>query len=391
MKFISRSPSRRTGRRPRCRRRGQCGDEAAPVARRHGQPVRHHAALVGGSLPQQARAAARRALLTGKTHLRLLCLAAARADCLTGPSGPDPPCGGVRRRRTGHRGAVHGHRNGAFNVTDTTGLELLTVPGGQAVSVAWTGSGYTIKQGTQALNSPLPSASSRRRHCPRSPGPPNLCAAISRRRSRPTTPPSSGAACGLWSQSRHRGLRQRHRRGIGGVAHRGYKALAVAYRTYALVTQQKHRADSTWGEPFDLGSSTDWVAPYTGANQIYSACIARPSARSSRRASKPPPARLSPTTASPARHAVLLALRWPHPQWAEVWHGNDHPWLYQRGLIPDSNGEQLLGHGVGMPLRAPSNAPRLVGPTTKIRATSTPACASPRFGRLRTSISRANA
>ena len=144
-------------------------------------------------------------------------------------------------------------------------------------------------------------------------------------------------------------------KGIGeepeGLAPEAYKALAVAYRTYALSTLQRHRADAGWGEPFDLGSSTDWVAPYTGANQIYSGYHREtigPLLTQGEQATSGQVVTYS--------GAVAVTPYYSHSDgrtrsWAEVWHGSDHAWLVSVA-DPDSNGMSLLGHGVGMPLRS---------------------------------------
>jgi peptidoglycan hydrolase-like amidase len=144
-------------------------------------------------------------------------------------------------------------------------------------------------------------------------------------------------------------------KGIGeepeGLAPEAYKALAVAYRTYGLSTLQRHRADSSWGEPFDLGSSTDAVQPYTGANQIYSGYH--------RETTGPLLTQGEQATSGQVvtyNGAVAITPYYSHSDghtrsWAEVWHGNDHPWLVSVA-DPDSNGQALLGHGVGMPLRS---------------------------------------
>lgn len=144
-------------------------------------------------------------------------------------------------------------------------------------------------------------------------------------------------------------------KGIGeepeGLPAEAYKALAVAYRTYALATQQRHRADAAWGEPFDLGSSTNAVQPYAGANQIY--------AGYHRETLGPLLTQGEQATAGQVvtyNGAVAITPYYSQSDghtrsWAEVWHGNDHPWLVSVP-DPDSNGKPLLGHGVGMPLRS---------------------------------------
>ena len=144
-------------------------------------------------------------------------------------------------------------------------------------------------------------------------------------------------------------------KGIGeepeGLPAEEYKTLAVAYRTYGLVTQQRHRADAKWGEPFDLGSSTQWVAPYTGANQIYSGYH--------RETIGPLLTQGEQATAGQVmtyNGQLAITPYFSHSDghtrsWADVWHGDGYPWLVSVA-DPDSSGLALLGHGVGMPLQS---------------------------------------
>ncbi len=241
--------------------------------------------------------------------------------------------------------------NGPFTAGDATGRQLASVPAGQVATVTASGPGaYTLSVNGQNLTSSNPIRFT----------------------------PSGGTILNdpdLPSYNRdYRGVLEAnfstksnklwlidelpledYVKGIGeepeGLSPEAYKALAVAYRTYALSTLQRHRADSSWGEPFDLGSSTDAVAPYTGANQIF--------AGYHRETIGPLLSQGTDATAGQVvtyNGAVVVTPYYSHSDghtrsWAEVWHGSDHPWLVSVA-DPDSNGMSLLGHGVGMPLQS---------------------------------------
>ncbi|HUZ76108.1 MAG TPA: SpoIID/LytB domain-containing protein [Chloroflexota bacterium] len=144
-------------------------------------------------------------------------------------------------------------------------------------------------------------------------------------------------------------------KGIGeeteGDPPEAYKAFAVAYRGYALSTQQRHKADPNWKEPFDLGSSSVYVAPYTGANQIYTG--------EHRETLGPDLTQGEQATWGQVvtyNGKVAVTPYFSHSDghtrgWQQVWGGTAHPWLISVA-DPDSNGEALLGHGVGMPLQS---------------------------------------
>jgi len=146
-------------------------------------------------------------------------------------------------------------------------------------------------------------------------------------------------------------------KGIGeeseGLPAEEYKALAVAYRSYALSTLQRHRSDGSWGEPFDLGSSTQWVAPYAGSNQIYAGYHRETLGPLLTQGEQATSGQVATYNGQVAVTPYYSHSDGHTRSWAEIWHGSDHPWLVSVP-DPDSNGLALLGHGVGMPLRSVS-------------------------------------
>jgi hypothetical protein len=241
--------------------------------------------------------------------------------------------------------------SGPFTAVDTSGRQLATVQPGQTASVTANGpSGYTLNAAGQTTGSSvairfMPSGGT----ILSDPDLPSYA-----RDFRGVLEASfSTKSNKLWLIDEL--PLEDYVKGIGeepeGLAPEAYKALAVAYRTYALSTQQRHRGDAAWGEPFDLGSSTDAVQPYTGANQIY--------AGYHRETIGPLLTQGEQATAGQVvtyNGAVAVTPYYSHSDghtrsWAEVWHGTDHPWLVSVP-DPDSNGEAMLGHGVGMPLRS---------------------------------------
>jgi hypothetical protein len=240
--------------------------------------------------------------------------------------------------------------NGPFTVGDASGRTIFSASAGQAVNVTWNGSSYDLKLGSQTANSSLP---------------PRFTASGGTILSVPDLPTYnrdyrglieavySTKSSKLWLVNEL--SLEDYVKGIGeepeGLAPEAYKALAVAYRTYGLATLTNHRNDPKWQEPFDLGSSTTSVAPYNGANQVY-AGEHRETIGSL----------LTQGTNATAGQVLMydgkvaITPYYSHSDgrtraWSEVWHGNDHPWLISVP-DPDSNGEQLLGHGVGMPLQS---------------------------------------
>ena len=241
--------------------------------------------------------------------------------------------------------------NGPFTAVDASGRQLATLQPGQTASVTSTG------PGSYALNAagPLVSSSAPIRFMPAGGTiliDPDL-PSYSRDFRGVLEANFSTKSNKLWLIDEL--PLEDYVKGIGeepeGLPAEAYKALAVAYRTYALSTMQRHHGDAGWGEPFDLGSSTDAVQPYTGANQIYSGYH--------RETIGPLLTQGEQATLGQVvtyNGAVAITPYYSHSDghtrsWAEVWHGNDHPWLVSVP-DPDSNGETMLGHGVGMPLRS---------------------------------------
>jgi hypothetical protein len=248
--------------------------------------------------------------------------------------------------------AAHISGSVAFNAVDTSGRQLMSVPAGQTVQVSSGGPGnYAVTFGTQVVTSTNPV-----RLAPAGDGTLKVAELPSYAQEFRGTLEAdySAKSSKLWIVD-ELGLED-YVKGIGeeteGLPAEAYKTFAIAYRTYGLVTQQSHRSQGArWGEPFDLGSSTQWVAPYTGANQIYSGYHREtigPMLTQGQQA----------TAGQVATYNGQLAITpyYSHSDghtrsWAEVWHGDDHPWLLSVA-DPDSNGLALLGHGVGMPLQS---------------------------------------
>jgi peptidoglycan hydrolase-like amidase len=241
--------------------------------------------------------------------------------------------------------------NGSFTAGDATGRQLASVPAGQTATVTASGpTNYTLNVAGQNIASSIPI---------------RFTAAGGAILSDPDLPAYARDFRGVLeanfsAKSNKLWLidelpLEDYVKGIGeepeGLTSEAYKALSVAYRTYGLSTLQRHRADSGWGEPFDLGSSTEWVAPYNGANQIFSGYH--------RETIGPLLSQGADATAGQVvtyNGAVVVTPYYSHSDghtrgWAEIWHGNDHPWLISVA-DPDSNGMALLGHGVGMPLQS---------------------------------------
>ncbi|MBV8087402.1 MAG: hypothetical protein JO247_21535 [Chloroflexi bacterium] len=240
--------------------------------------------------------------------------------------------------------------NGPFTVSDATGRQFFSASAGQIVNVTWNGSSYDLRYGTQVANSGLPP-----RFAP-APGTildtPDLPASYRDYRGVIEADYSTKSSK-LWLVNEL--PLEDYVKGIGeepeGFTPEAYKALSVSYRTYALATLTNHRNDPSWKEPFDLGSSTTQVTPYNGANQIY--------AGQHRETAGPLLTQGANATTGQVlmyNGAVAITPYYSHSDgrtrsWSEVWHGNDHPWLISVP-DPDSNGEQMLGHGVGMPLQS---------------------------------------
>lgn len=241
--------------------------------------------------------------------------------------------------------------NGPFTATDTSGRQIGALQAGQPASVTATGPGsYSVNLAGQISTSGLPIRFL-----------PNGGTILAD----PDLPPYARDFRGVLEANYSTKTNklwlvdelslEDYVKGIGeepeGLAPEAYKALAVTYRSYALATLQRHRGQPSWGEPFDLGSSTDAVAPYTGSNQIYSGYH--------RETLGPLLTQGEQATAGQVvtyDGTVAVTPYYSHSDghtrsWAEVWHGSDHPWLV--GVAdPDSNGQTMLGHGVGMPLRS---------------------------------------
>ncbi|MHB8618726.1 MAG: SpoIID/LytB domain-containing protein, partial [Chloroflexota bacterium] len=246
---------------------------------------------------------------------------------------------------------IHIGANGPFNVTDTSGRQLFGGSTGQSFTVAaTTPSSYVVSFNGQNITSALPVEAV------------PVGSTILQELDLPALFQSYRGAIEAVYSTKSNNLWEVNQlsledyvKGIGeepeGLPAEAYKVLSVAYRTYALAVQQRHQHDPAWGEPFDLGSSTQWVEPYTGANQIY--------AGEHRETLGPLLTRGEQATFGQVvtyNGAVAITPYYSHSDghtrsWAEVWHGNDHPWLVSVP-DPDSNGLQLLGHGVGMPLRS---------------------------------------
>ncbi len=256
---------------------------------------------------------------------------------------PNPAAGGVA--------TVNATANGPFAVFDTSGRQLMSLQGGQQASVSSSGPGsYTLSANGQTVASALPI-----RLAP-SPGvfmhSMDLPAIQQDYRGVLETDFSSKTNK-LWLID-ELGIED-YVKGIGeepeGLPPEVYKTFAVAYRTYALSTQQRHQSDPNWKEPFDLGSSTDAVAPYNGANQIYTG--------QHRETLGPLLTQGEQATAGQVvtyNGSIAVTPYFSHSDgrtrsWEEVWHGSDHPWLVSVP-DPDGAGQTLLGHGVGMPLRS---------------------------------------
>jgi len=240
--------------------------------------------------------------------------------------------------------------SGPFTAADTSGKQLLSVPPGQTVAITWTGSGYNLQLGSQTITSNLPVRFSPSGSTILSePDLPTYARDFRGVLEADYSPVSSK----LWIVDELN--LEDYVKGIGeeseGLPAEAYKTLAVAYRTYALSTQQRHRADSSWKEPFDLASSTTWVQPYSGANQIY--------AGQHRETLGPLLTQGEQATAGQVvtfDGQLAITPYFSHSDghtrsWAEVWHGNAHPWLVSVP-DPDSSGLAMLGHGVGMPLQS---------------------------------------
>ena len=241
--------------------------------------------------------------------------------------------------------------SGPFSAADASGKQLASVPAGQTATVVSSGPGsYMLNINGQNIGSALPIRFT-----------PGAGATLSG----PDLPTYArdfrGALEANFSAKSNKLWLidelplEDYVKGIGeepeGLTPEAYKALSVAYRTYALSTLQRHRGDSGWGEPFDLGSSTEFVAPYAGANQIYSGYH--------RETLGPLLTQGEQATSGQVvtyNGAVAVTPYFSHSDghtrsWAEVWHGNTHPWLVSVA-DPDSNGLALLGHGVGMSMRS---------------------------------------
>ncbi len=241
--------------------------------------------------------------------------------------------------------------SGAFSVVDASGKQLASVPAGQTATVTSSGPGnYTLNVNGQNIASGLPIRFN--------PAPGTILSA-------PDLPSYardfrgvleanfSAKSNKLWLVNEL--PLEDYVKGIGeeseGLPAEVYKTFAVDYRSYGLSTLQRHRSDANWGEPFDLGSSTEWVAPYTGANQIYSGYHREtigPLLTQGQQA----------TTGQVVTYNGAVAVTPYYTQsdghtrsWAEVWGGNGRPWLVSVA-DPDSNGMPLKGHGVGMPMRS---------------------------------------
>jgi Stage II sporulation protein len=242
--------------------------------------------------------------------------------------------------------------SGPFTATDASGRQLASFQGGQTVSVASAGpGGYALKAG-QPINSSLPI-----RFVPSGgtilsePDLPSYTHDF-----RGTLEVNfSAKSSKLWVIDEL--PLEDYVKGIGeepeGLPNEEYKTLAVAYRTYALSTLQRHRGDSAWGEPFDIGSSTQWVAPYVGSNQIFAGYHRETLGPLLTQGEQATIGQIATYNGQVAVTPYYSHSDGRTRSWAEVWHGNDHPWLVSVP-DPDDNGQTMLGHGVGMPLRSVS-------------------------------------
>jgi len=241
--------------------------------------------------------------------------------------------------------------NGPYTASDTSGRQLASLQSGQASSVTATGPGsYSVNLGGHVMTSSSPIRFS-----------PSGGTILSD----PDLPPYSrdfrGALEANYSTKTNKLwlidelALEDYVKGIGeepeGLAPEAYKALAVAYRTYGLSTLQRHRGDSSWGEPFDLGSSTDQVAPYNGANQIYAGYHRETLGPGLTQGEQATSGQVVTYNGAVVVTPYFARSDGRTRSWAEVWHGNDHPYLLSVP-DPDSAGQTLLGHGVGMPLRS---------------------------------------
>jgi hypothetical protein len=242
--------------------------------------------------------------------------------------------------------------SGPFTATDASGRQLAGFQGGQTVSVAAAGpGGYALNAG-QLISSNLPI-----RFVPGSgtvlsdPDLPSYTRDFRGVLEVNFSPKSNK----LWVIDEL--PLEDYVKGIGeepeGLPSEEYKALAVAYRSYALSVLQRHRGDPSWGEPFDIGSSTQWVAPYVGSNQIYAGYHRETLGPMLTQGEQATIGQVATYNGQVAVTPYYSRSDGRTRSWAEVWHGSDHPWLVSVP-DPDDNGQTLLGHGVGMPLRSVS-------------------------------------
>jgi hypothetical protein len=241
---------------------------------------------------------------------------------------------------------------GPFNLTDSSGRQLGTGVGGQQVRVTATSpASYTVVLGQQTLSSALPV-----RLIPLSGG-------LAQELDLSTiTRDYHGVLEAVYSTKTNKlwvvdevGLED-YVKGIGeeteGLPPEVYKAFTVAYRTYALAVQARHNSDGpAWGEPFDLGASTDAVAPYTGANQIYSGAHREALGPLLTTGQQATAGQVATYNGAIAITPYFASSDGRTRSWDEVWHAKDHPWLVSVS-DPDDAGQPLRGHGVGMPMRA---------------------------------------
>ncbi len=241
--------------------------------------------------------------------------------------------------------------NGPFSVTDTSGKQLLSAGGDQSVVVTSTSTNnYSLAMGGQMATSNLPV-----RFVP-------LGSTILKELDLPAWRDDfrgvmeadySTQSNKLWAVNELSA--EDYVKGIGeepeGLTPEAYKTFAIVFRSYALSTQSRHKSDSAWHEPFDLGSSSDYVAPYTGANQIYTGQHRETVGSMLTQGEQA-------TWGQVVTYGGKLAVTpyYSHSDghtrsWQEVWGGTDHSWLIS---VPDPDGAglQLLGHGVGLPLQA---------------------------------------
>ncbi|MDE3074706.1 MAG: hypothetical protein KGJ86_04690, partial [Chloroflexota bacterium] len=241
--------------------------------------------------------------------------------------------------------------SGPFNVMDTSGRQLLSGSGDQHVDITATApDSYSLTMGSQTMTSKLPV-----RIAP-------VAGSLLKELNLPgwrddfrgiLEAQYSTQSNKLWAIDEL--SLEDYVKGIGeepeGLPAEAYKALSVAYRTYALATQQRHKADPKWKEPFDLGSSSEFVAPYTGANQIYTG-----EHRETLGPMLSQGEQLTWGQVVTFNSAVAVTPYFSHSDghtrsWQEVWGGTTHPWLVSVP-DPDSAGDKLLGHGVGMPMQS---------------------------------------